>query len=97
MGGYFLNGKEGRVVDHATITVKTNYAAMVKLFPRYMERHAVAHGLIVQMFMFVVTARYILVEAGFHVAEVVATKQANKCVVLVEFYQGTVVHHVVAP
>ena len=97
VGEYSLSGKEARAVDHATITVKTNYVAMVKLFPRYMVRHAVAQGLIVPMFIFAVTARYILAEAEFHVAVVIATKQANMFVVLAEFYQGTVVRRVVVP
>jgi hypothetical protein len=57
----------------------------------------VAQKLIVQMFMFVVVAKFLLVAAELDVAEAIATKQANRFVVLAEFCQGAVVRHVVVP
>ena len=97
MAEYSINGAEPRVADHATITLKASYAVTVKLFQRYTVLHAVARGLIVQTSMFAVITRLILVETELHAVEVLATKQANKFVVLVEFYPEVVVRHVVVP
>ena len=97
MVGYSINGVELPAVDHATITARVSYAATVELFPRCTVLHAVAQRLIVQTSMFVVITRFILVEMELDVAEVIVTKQANRFVVLAEFYPRAVVHHVVVP
>ena len=93
---YCISGVDHPVVDHSTTTVGATYAATVELFRKSMVLHAVLQEHIVQMCMFAVTARSILVGKVFRVAEVTAIRQANKYVVLAEFCQRAAVLHVVA-
>lgn len=95
MDEYSTNGAGHLAVDHATITVRANYAATVGSFPKCTVLHAVPQGRIVQTCRFAVTTRFTLVGTVFHVVEVTAIKQANKYVVLVEFYLRVVALHVV--